>query len=126
MNEPNKNRIDLFGKFEFAMLRITTIILFIMGLAKLLFAELKNFETPVDFQQIRHVLPTLAIWLSAVSILVGLIYLFVFLLRRQSGKTVDLKQNVATAFMQALDKSSFNPHRFKEDKNEQYSTQTAE
>lgn len=59
------------------------------------------------------------VYFILVTVTISLVItLFVALLRRRTSSVNNLKRKTTSAFMLALDQSSFNPHRFKENLNE--------
>jgi uncharacterized BrkB/YihY/UPF0761 family membrane protein len=109
-------RESIFDKLEYFALRSTVLVLTLIAIAQVLIQELSSFKDLLNFEEIRHILPTLGISLLSISSLVILISLFIFLLKRRVTKTTNLKRDVTRAFMLAIDVSSFKP---KEGRHEQ-------
>ena len=61
----------------------------------------------------------LTILLGTVVSVICLITLFTFLLRLRSGRNLPITVSFGQAFAHALDKSSFNPHRLRDNADEQ-------
>ena len=120
-----KNVNNLFDRAERVGLRLFSVSLLVVGLAKILLSELTGLKDIFNFQEIRQLLPTIGIWLGAVALILSLVSFFVFLFNRKAANTSGLKREVAGAFIKALENSSFNPRRL-ENKNEQSSPRTTQ
>jgi hypothetical protein len=110
---------------KYVIVHISFLVLLISGVAQLLSTQLLKFRDIFRLQEIYRILPMLGVLLIGAVVLAVLISFFVFLLKRQTAKTTTLRQDVAKAFIRALEKSSFNPHHL-EDANERHSPTTAQ
>lgn len=117
--------VEKLESFERGIVQLSVLVLFISGAAKLLSEELSHFRDIFDPQEIYRALPVLAGSLMGAAGLTVLISFFVFILKKRTAKTSTLRQDVAKAFIRALEKSSFNPHHLGV-ANERNSPKTAE
>lgn len=109
---------DMFEKIERATLRTAMVVLLIIGVVRILITELSSFKNLLDFRQILQLLPAIGIWVGVVAAMAVLMYGFVYILRKPRTRASSLKGIIIKTYVNALDKSSFNPQQLKEKSNE--------
>lgn len=116
---------ETIDKVKSVILHISVLAMLISGIAQILSTELLKSRDIFRLEEIYRILPLLGALLLGAVVLAVLISFFVFLLKRKTAKTSTLRQDVAKAFIRALENSSFNPHQL-EDANERHSPKTAQ
>jgi hypothetical protein len=102
-----------FDVLEYAVFRIAMLVLLVTALTNLVVREVGGFFSSA--LQIKAFVQYFAV---GFAVLATIMSAFVLAFRRPFRHSAGVKRHVADAYMQALEKSSFNPHRLRESVNE--------
>jgi len=101
----------IYEKVEYHILRIVMSVLFLTGVTKFLTLELGSLKEFVNTDNLRPLIPYLALALAAGALLFALINVFVYLLRKRNSQSNSLRSLVVKAYIGALQESSLKPQR---------------